>query len=155
MSDDTSWRYCPKCGQTKPADHFYADRKKKRHSCRECIRAQMRSRYAERLEFIQAYKLDHGCADCGFRGHPAALEFDHLPEHEKKFAISARIAAAIDQGELLAEMAKCEVVCANCHRVRTFERADHGAWKDLRKKGLPAPGFPVVPPPFEQLTLEV
>jgi hypothetical protein len=155
MSDDTSWRYCPQCGETKPADHFYADRKKRRHKCRECTRAQMRKRYADELEFVQAYKLERGCVDCGFKGHPAALEFDHLPGREKKFNISQRIAAAVDREALLAEMAKCEVVCANCHRVRTFTRADHGAWKDLRRKGISAPGHPVTPPPFEQLTLEV
>jgi hypothetical protein len=115
----------------------------------------MRKRYADELEFVQAYKLERGCVDCGFKGHPAALEFDHLPGREKKFNISQRIAAAVDREALLAEMAKCEVVCANCHRVRTFTRADHGAWKDLRRKGISAPGHPVTPPPFEQLTLEV
>ncbi|MFE5699991.1 hypothetical protein [Rhodococcus koreensis] len=107
------------------------------------------------MEFVQAYKLERGCVDCGYKGHPAALEFDHLPEHEKKFTISQRIAANVDREVLLAEMAKCDVVCANCHRVRTFERADHGAWKDLRRKGRPIPGSPIVDPPFEQLTLEV
>jgi hypothetical protein len=30
--------------------------------------------------------------------------------------------------EILDEIAKCQLVCANCHAIRTFERAGWGNW---------------------------
>jgi hypothetical protein len=64
-------------------------------------------------------KLERGCADCGYREHHEALDFDHV-RGEKRFqlaAVTCQSLAAID-----AEIAKCDVVCANCHRVRTAQR---------------------------------
>jgi hypothetical protein len=75
---------------------------------------------APRRAQINAIKVSVGCADCGYREHPAALDFDHLPGYTKLFGIGNNP----DRSwvSLEAEMAKCEVVCANCHRVRTFNR---------------------------------
>lgn len=65
--------------------------------------------------------MARGCADCGYRGHAAALDFDHLPGSVKLFDIGGSV-AKYSLEVLLAEVTKCEVVCANCHRVRTFVR---------------------------------
>ena len=65
-------------------------------------------------------KLALGCADCGWRGHPAALEFDHLPGFVKRFQISR--AQSHNVQTVLEEIAKCEVICANHHAIRTAER---------------------------------
>ncbi len=64
------------------------------------------------------------CADCGKRFPPEAMDFDHLGD--KTLEISRLI---VDAGTetLLAEIAKCEVVCANCHRIRTQARLRRGA----------------------------
>lgn len=69
---------------------------------------------------LAAVKLDRGCIDCGYRGHPAALHFDHLPGFVKRFELHH--AAGYSDAAILAEMEKCEVVCANCHAVRTCAR---------------------------------
>lgn len=61
------------------------------------------------------------CADCKNDFHHAAMHFDHLPGTEKRFNIGERYAHVSEQ-DLLDEIAKCEVVCANCHAVRTFNR---------------------------------
>ena len=71
-------------------------------------------------DFIRSYKLEKGCADCGYNAHPAALDFDHLPGVDKKFELALAQSRGIDS--IKAEAAKCEVVCANCHRVRTALR---------------------------------
>lgn len=65
--------------------------------------------------------MTSGCVDCGYREHVAALDFDHLPGTEKKFGIAKGV---YDFGwaTIAAEIAKCEVVCANCHRIRTASR---------------------------------
>jgi hypothetical protein len=73
---------------------------------------------AERIEFIVAYLREHPCADCG-EADPLVLEFDHL--RDKKFSI-ASVWRDHKWETVLDEMAKCEVVCANCHRRRTARR---------------------------------
>lgn len=62
-------------------------------------------------------KMARGCVDCGFKDHPAALDFDHV-RGVKLLNVSA--AKSIAQAD--AEIAKCEVRCANCHRIKTWER---------------------------------
>ena len=74
----------------------------------------------ENFEFVAALKMRLGCTDCGYKGHPAALDFDHLPGFEKREIIARMI--GWPRSTLLAELAKCEVVCANCHRIRTWKR---------------------------------
>jgi hypothetical protein len=66
-------------------------------------------------------KVERGCKDCGFRAHPDALQFDHLPGQQKIAAVSSLIAQC-DETLIRAEIEKCEVVCANCHAIRTAER---------------------------------
>jgi hypothetical protein len=81
------------------------------------------SRYRAKKARIDAIKLERGCADCGYREHPAALDFDHLPGTKKRRNISRMLASVSKGVELIdAEIAKCEVVCANCHRIRTWKR---------------------------------
>jgi len=84
---------------------------------------QMSAQAAEGRELITAYKLAHGCADCGYNRHPAALDLDHLPQFAKRAEVGRLAGAGRDA--ILAELAKCEVVCANCHRIRTGQRAGY------------------------------
>lgn len=76
---------------------------------------------AAKLAVIQAIKLEHGCADCGYNEHAIALDFDHRPGEIKELSIGAD-RARVGLSRLLAEIEKCDVVCANCHRVRTQDR---------------------------------
>ena len=69
---------------------------------------------------LEAYKSERGCADCGYNKHPVALDFDHLPGHVKDFTIGSETIRNLDR--IWKEVAKCEVVCANCHRIRTATR---------------------------------
>jgi hypothetical protein len=79
--------------------------------------------------YVAAIKLSRGCADCGYRAHPAALEFDHLPGFEKRMPVAMIVHRVTTRAALKAEMAKCEVVCANCHRIRTWSRKQWGPKK--------------------------
>ena len=73
-------------------------------------------------EFIGMLKTDLGCEDCGYDQHPDALGFDHLPEHEKEYDVSRLISWDKDIEVILNEIAKTEVVCHNCHAIRTARR---------------------------------
>jgi hypothetical protein len=75
-------------------------------------------------QFLDQTKLESGCVICGYNIHPAALDFDHLPGTNKVTTI-AKLFSGLKEELLLEEIKKCEVVCANCHRVRTATRQQY------------------------------
>lgn len=67
---------------------------------------------------------DCPCLDCGQSFHYRAMDFDHV-RGEKKFVISdavGRGGGTLALSTLRSEIAKCDVVCAVCHRMRTWTR---------------------------------
>lgn len=81
-------------------------------------------KYARRLAMVNTIKLMCGCVDCGFNEFPEALEFGHLPGTVKVQHIGTLARGSLKR--LFAEIAKTEVVCANCHRRRTTLRNQWG-----------------------------
>ena len=71
----------------------------------------------KRRELLTVLK-DKPCADCLIKYPRWVMQFDHL--RDKKFGIGGKQNQGL--GALLAEIAKCEVVCANCHAERTHQR---------------------------------
>jgi hypothetical protein len=69
-------------------------------------------------------KAGKPCSDCGVVLAPAAMQWDHLPGAEKLDCLG-NLVRRHNRARLLAEIAKCELVCANCHALRTLSR--HGA----------------------------
>lgn len=85
---------------------------------RKAEKQQKATQRAQKIkEFISSYKMGKGCVDCGYNKHHSALDFDHI-KGEKKLNVC--FAKSIAQAKK--EIAKCEVVCSNCHRIRTYER---------------------------------
>jgi len=66
---------------------------------------------------ILEYLLEHSCVDCG-EARPVVLEFDHV-RGKKRQSISVMIQHAFCWATIEEEIEKCEVRCANCHRIRT------------------------------------
>jgi hypothetical protein len=77
--------------------------------------------YSERLTALDVLK-DFPCLDCGERFPPIAMDFDHV-RGEKTKSISYLVRNSTWEA-VLKEIAKCDLVCANCHRVRTSERGE-------------------------------
>ena len=74
-------------------------------------------------EFIEEYKRARSCVDCGFSGRdfPYVLDFDHVDNSAvKKFNIGSWSHTVLSIEAIKREIEKCELVCANCHRKRTF-----------------------------------
>jgi len=77
--------------------------------------------YAKAKAWLYALK-SHPCTDCRQVFPPVCMQFDHVPERgEKLFEIN--LARYTRKHELLLlELAKCDLVCANCHCIRTALR---------------------------------
>ena len=75
-------------------------------------------RAARILLFLRNFKAEKGCFDCGIK-NPIVLDFDHRDPKEKKFTISDLARVGWSLKFLNEEIKKCDVVCANCHRIRT------------------------------------
>lgn len=72
-------------------------------------------------EWLMALKGQNPCADCNKIYHYAIMDLDHV-YGEKCFNIASVMGAAISDDVLLEEIQKCELVCSNCHRIRTWKR---------------------------------
>lgn len=96
---------------------IWYEQKKKDPMWKERLLEQERKRHKEVQQFIQDYKLQHGCKDCGYKEHHVALEFDHIRGEKELNVCNAK---SIDQAKK--EIKKCEVVCSNCHSIRTYNR---------------------------------
>lgn len=71
--------------------------------------------------FVQRVKSESPCADCGKYFHYCVMDFDHV-RGEKRYAVSHLAASNLSLNYLIDEIANCDVVCSNCHRIRTFAR---------------------------------
>jgi hypothetical protein len=84
----------------------------------------VRSRQDATIEFLRALR-EVPCVDCGIRLPGHAMDFDHRNQATKEFNLMTGRAGLKSRAELFAEVAKCDVVCPNCHRLRT--RRQHRA----------------------------
>lgn len=70
-------------------------------------------------QFIADYKTEHACMDCGNKFSACVMDFDHRDPKKKliNLAMASRKGWSIDR--VIKEIEKCDLVCANCHRIRT------------------------------------
>lgn len=73
--------------------------------------------------YVRVIKETNSCADCGeyFRDYPEVLEFDHIGT-DKTAAVARMVGQGVSLSKILKEIRKCDIVCANCHRIRTVKR---------------------------------
>lgn len=71
-------------------------------------------------EFVKAYLKEHPCVDCGL-DDIRVLEFDHITD-DKINNVSTMVGGSFSIEQIKKEIAKCEVRCANHHRIVTYER---------------------------------
>jgi len=115
--------------------HYAANREKKlayqrnyNKEYRQGIRRKRKDNDANGLSIIGWITIKYSgipCMDCGGVFDWCAMDFDHRPDEEKEFAISrmSRYLATSERLSLIEkEIAKCDLVCSNCHRVRTKKR---------------------------------
>jgi hypothetical protein len=74
---------------------------------------------------IEKYK-SAPCMDCRNTFPSCCMDFDHRPEAEKLFGLNFNNLSHRPLEDILAEIAKCDLVCSNCHRIRTKARNQTG-----------------------------
>lgn len=155
-------KLCRKCQSFKDPCEF----SRKQGSCKSCVAEAYRERYArdsdlrasvkaknkQQQEICRRYVFDyltaHSCTDCG-EDDPIVLEFDHV-RGKKSAGIAVLIRKGASMARLTAEIAKCEVVCANCHRRRTALRANWGCLAYISEPGQPSTSRSKAPEPSEK-----
>lgn len=129
---------CKRCGIEKPLTDFHKLREGHQWWCKACKREHAAAHYqanktrrqahnkrlqAEFRNWYTSLKAGRPCADCGQVFHPAAMHWDHLPGYEKTAALGVLVRHGSRQ-RILEEIEKCELVCANCHAIRTSVRRE-------------------------------
>jgi transposase len=104
------------CSKGTISYHLGEGQKEKSINTRGRLRTKIR-------EYIQVYKESVGCVDCKEMYPYYMLDLDHL--RDKEFGINRFFTVTVDLEKVKEEMAKCEVVCANCHRIRTQNRINN------------------------------
>ena len=87
----------------------------------KCHKRKRIVRFSNRA-FVDTLKENTPCMDC-LTYYPApVMEFDHVGGHTKTDTISRMVGNELSIRTILIEIQKCELVCANCHRLRTIQR---------------------------------
>ena len=77
-------------------------------------------KYQERKDFVNAIKEASPCMDCHQFFPAVCMDFDHRPGEVKKMGIAKMVINLYSLPAILEEIKKCDLVCANCHRIRTW-----------------------------------
>ena len=139
-------KVCNHCGEEKPIEEFnwrWKKMGKRQGTCRTCQKQQKKNWYEKNKEthianmyenrvrkqtdgreYVWNYLSTHPCVDCG-ESDPVVLEFDHV-RGEKRASLSRLIRNGHSIEVIEKEISKCEVVCANCHKKRTYK----DSWRD-------------------------
>jgi hypothetical protein len=89
---------------------------------KELTQARTKDRRNKNRTYIRDYKLANSvCTDCGISYPPHVLDFDHLSD--KSFQIGGNAHKNVGLDKIKQEIEKCEIVCSNCHRHRTYMRS--------------------------------
>jgi len=126
---------CNTCGKRKEDDEFnwrYKSLGIRHPTCRDCQKPYRKNWYEDNKgvhlanvkerkhnnrdiarDYVWDYLSTHACSSCG-ESDPTVLEFHH--RHGKSKAVSELVAAGYSITAIQAEIDKCDVLCANCHR---------------------------------------
>jgi len=104
----------------------------------ETDRIRDRIRYDYGQSVLKRYKLMKGCAKCGYNENEHALQFNHIDPKQKRFLLAQKAHKMVlnrdtkGKQKLKEELNKCEVVCANCHAIITYENKHYAVHKKDR-----------------------
>lgn len=98
----------------KAAYRLYYERHKAQH------RSRMKRQRQKAAEWLAEYKLTLSCIKCG-ESHPACIEFHHRDPSQKDIGVGDMAKGGYSVERMMEEIAKCDVLCSNCHRKHHYE----------------------------------
>lgn len=114
-------KICNTCQKEKPFSEFHSTGydtrvdgsrvKNYKPNCKVCANIKWKQQITERLEVIVS---EWACCKCGYNKCREALDFHHRDPTKKDFTIASRW--CISEQKLRKEIAKCVLLCSNCHR---------------------------------------
>lgn len=141
----SSQKVCCTCGESKSPSEFAANRSKTDGHCDECrgchsaynddhyvnnkaYYIEKARLHRQKMRALVASLKASPCVDCGQTFPPCAMDFDHV-RGGKVLGVASLVSLGSKE-RILAEIAKCELVCACCHRVRTQARKSPSSGTD-------------------------
>jgi len=141
------FKRCSRCATVKPRSYFNRSARNPdglQVYCKDCSAEVSHARYeltvgrsvprksrlvyaVARGAWLRGLKAGRPCTDCGRVFDPQVMQWDHLPGFAKIGDISGSWVGWTEEA-ILNEIAKCELVCTNCHTIRTFRRNGWGPW---------------------------
>lgn len=87
-------------------------------------RARHKALYRRRAALLNKLK-DYPCNDCGVKYPPCVMDFHHREPTTKVNTVGQLMNSGFcNMDKVLAEIAKCDLICANCHRIRTYGKKE-------------------------------
>lgn len=129
LVDRVGW--CYPCQKEQMRDHYLRNKEK--------YMARAATQKAVLRALVDSLK-DRPCADCGINYPPWVMDLDHLDPATKVASVSEMVNTRATREGIIAEAAKCDAVCANCHRQRTHARSE--ALKLVSTQTAPKPADP-------------
>jgi hypothetical protein len=143
---------CSKCGKEKILKEFYFRKSGNRsghpyEKCKECMKRRgrnyyhvnrnrqlklaisRRGKYRVLMHTYLSEVKNRPCMDCDKRYPSYVMDFDHREGEIKTNEIARMIVGGWSKNKIETEIKKCDLVCANCHKIRTFERNHAGISK--------------------------
>ena len=94
---------------------------KNTQKCRD-MRNNWRARQAIKMREIVKEAKSVPCAECGVEYPHYVMDLDHRDPANKDMSVANMVGQQRSLVRLKKEIAKCDVVCSNCHRVRTYNQ---------------------------------
>jgi len=138
-------KICNTCKVEKPEEDFYRYKGGRCSKCKLCAyewqrqynknhpelkldynrqwREKLKNEKGRVLDWIKNKYEGTPCMDCGRVFIWFVMDWDHRSDEVKEFIISLKgpLKATPDRlAQVMKEIAKCDLVCANCHRIRTY-----------------------------------
>lgn len=119
-------RLCPGCGERKPLTSEFWHRRGDgwQVRCKPCMVTAVRKNHGKHVDKLRELKEASPCMDCGRSYSFYVMQYDHRPGVDKVSDVGKMAKGSYTWERILAEIAKCDLVCANCHAERTWQRAN-------------------------------
>jgi hypothetical protein len=117
-------KMCRYCHFQKPLETFEVaniirGKLYRRHRCADCKNKLQTNRLQTARVWLEEYKKARFCERCGYSDY-RALTFHHRDRTSKEFAVADMIRRGRSLKAIIAEIAKCSILCANCHFIEHY-----------------------------------